>query len=417
MPTIRCTNRLLKLLGKEAVLAAREDDSEDSDLDWYANLFWVEGRKCLIFVNAGTLFPVVALDVLKDDFRDPGLLLRDRYRKLLRHLEAPEAEVERELGLFEQITIGGTRDRTILGSMTQLVKDAQIMIEYGGGMDGILDESLSEKLADTPMKGLGGKYPIDEMRKRIPVLRERLQRPSVPDKGPSEVLLRFMYRPGAHGVVFRYHEMLGFMFYAVTAPGFMDPSEWMMLILGGEEAPFRDMDDVNAVFHEISKEYNRIAEDVMEGRGFDFEYVPFSDDPIDDFAEAAPLHDWATGFAMAFDWAPELWDSVPEEAGRIAGPVIAELAFFASKENAREYMAFRGRKDGDLKDFARSVSDRLPESARILAQLGLKFREVPEPPWKAGLSGDGAPGPPPRVGRNDPCPCGSGKKYKHCHGR
>jgi preprotein translocase subunit SecA len=23
----------------------------------------------------------------------------------------------------------------------------------------------------------------------------------------------------------------------------------------------------------------------------------------------------------------------------------------------------------------------------------------------------------PRVGRNEPCPCGSGKKYKHCHGK
>ena len=23
----------------------------------------------------------------------------------------------------------------------------------------------------------------------------------------------------------------------------------------------------------------------------------------------------------------------------------------------------------------------------------------------------------PKVGRNDPCPCGSGKKYKRCHGR
>jgi preprotein translocase subunit SecA len=22
-----------------------------------------------------------------------------------------------------------------------------------------------------------------------------------------------------------------------------------------------------------------------------------------------------------------------------------------------------------------------------------------------------------KVGRNDSCPCGSGKKYKHCHGR
>lgn len=33
-----------------------------------------------------------------------------------------------------------------------------------------------------------------------------------------------------------------------------------------------------------------------------------------------------------------------------------------------------------------------------------------------------APGEPsvrsvPKVGRNDPCPCGSGRKYKHCHGR
>jgi hypothetical protein len=22
----------------------------------------------------------------------------------------------------------------------------------------------------------------------------------------------------------------------------------------------------------------------------------------------------------------------------------------------------------------------------------------------------------PKVGRNEPCPCGSGRKYKHCHG-
>lgn len=22
-----------------------------------------------------------------------------------------------------------------------------------------------------------------------------------------------------------------------------------------------------------------------------------------------------------------------------------------------------------------------------------------------------------KVGRNEPCPCGSGKKYKHCHGK
>jgi preprotein translocase subunit SecA len=38
----------------------------------------------------------------------------------------------------------------------------------------------------------------------------------------------------------------------------------------------------------------------------------------------------------------------------------------------------------------------------------------------AGLLGPAEPMPAgnvPKVGRNDPCPCGSGKKYKNCHGR
>ncbi len=34
-------------------------------------------------------------------------------------------------------------------------------------------------------------------------------------------------------------------------------------------------------------------------------------------------------------------------------------------------------------------------------------RQQPAQPFKAG----------PKIGRNDPCPCGSGKKYKNCHGR
>jgi preprotein translocase subunit SecA len=42
------------------------------------------------------------------------------------------------------------------------------------------------------------------------------------------------------------------------------------------------------------------------------------------------------------------------------------------------------------------------------------------------LRGDGEAGEKPaqpqvrhgdKIGRNDPCPCGSGKKYKHCHGK
>ena len=42
---------------------------------------------------------------------------------------------------------------------------------------------------------------------------------------------------------------------------------------------------------------------------------------------------------------------------------------------------------------------------------------VPAPPVARPQPARPAPPPQPKVGRNDPCPCGSGKKFKHCHGR
>ncbi|MGD1029706.1 MAG: preprotein translocase subunit SecA [Opitutaceae bacterium] len=76
----------------------------------------------------------------------------------------------------------------------------------------------------------------------------------------------------------------------------------------------------------------------------------------------------------------------------------------------------------------------LARSARTMGPENAPPAEV-EPPPGAGGQGGPKPGanPPapesdiqlpkvtvrrdmPKVGRNDPCPCGSGKKYKHCHG-
>jgi len=46
---------------------------------------------------------------------------------------------------------------------------------------------------------------------------------------------------------------------------------------------------------------------------------------------------------------------------------------------------------------------------------------APQPGWREihGTNGEAAPSPPQmlagaKIGRNDPCPCGSGKKYKKC---
>ena len=61
----------------------------------------------------------------------------------------------------------------------------------------------------------------------------------------------------------------------------------------------------------------------------------------------------------------------------------------------------------DYSKYQESREENLPgEAANRAASRGAS-RPQPTQPVKAA----------PRVGRNDPCPCGSGKKYKNCHGK
>src|SRR6185295_8311294 len=52
--------------------------------------------------------------------------------------------------------------------------------------------------------------------------------------------------------------------------------------------------------------------------------------------------------------------------------------------------------------------------------VGGSARSMQDPPRPARTGGDDVvrqvKRDEPKVGRNDPCPCGSGKKYKKCHG-
>jgi len=59
-----------------------------------------------------------------------------------------------------------------------------------------------------------------------------------------------------------------------------------------------------------------------------------------------------------------------------------------------------------LPDCARALEKRQERQQKDLQfQTGAAQAEAPKP-VRAGA----------KVGRNDPCPCGSGKKYKKCHG-
>jgi len=53
------------------------------------------------------------------------------------------------------------------------------------------------------------------------------------------------------------------------------------------------------------------------------------------------------------------------------------------------------------------------DAAPLAGEAAAQADNVPPPPLQQGQIVRDAP----KVGRNDPCPCGSGKKYKQCHGR
>ena len=71
--------------------------------------------------------------------------------------------------------------------------------------------------------------------------------------------------------------------------------------------------------------------------------------------------------------------------------------------------------------FESMIEEMKCDAARLIfiAQVNMKREQVAK---VTGTSGDGTVQRKPivkknKVGRNDPCPCGSGKKYKHCCGR
>jgi hypothetical protein len=65
---VRCTKKLLGLPG-QAVTQTGQPLSDDG---WYANLLWIDRRKCLLLAHADTLFRVIRADVRVDELRPPG---------------------------------------------------------------------------------------------------------------------------------------------------------------------------------------------------------------------------------------------------------------------------------------------------------------------------------------------------------
>ena len=111
--------------------------------------------------------------------------------------------------------------------------------------------------------------------------------------------------------------------------------------------------------------------------------------------------------------------------------VATYLAFWLAILAPIDYAAFIATAplDADVTLFVASAFLVVPAAATLAAMVGIGFVKLFDigqliDVWLTGSGGvsdeDGGEERPPmnrkRIGRNDPCPCGSGKKFKKCHG-
>lgn len=96
------------------------------------------------------------------------------------------------------------------------------------------------------------------------------------------------------------------------------------------------------------------------------------------------------------------------------GVALDAYAWSASEADIEEFLRpiqLWGTEEGWRRVDAMSDADQareqnaIPQSVRALHKYWLDRRTLQSAPARRAA---------PKVGRNDPCPCGSGKKYKHC---
>ena len=167
MAYLRCTKKLLKQIGLDAAVQAREDTSLETADDWYAYLTWLEGRKCILFTNVGTLYPFMVLDARMTQLRELPKLFLAEYEQNLVHLGATTSQIAHELSVMRDVRIGKSRNQEILGSMNDYAFQAEVYVDASGGVKQADALLVSERIGQAPMSVIDYSCGIRELRKKI----------------------------------------------------------------------------------------------------------------------------------------------------------------------------------------------------------------------------------------------------------
>jgi uncharacterized protein len=190
----------------------------------------------------------------------------------------------------------------------------------------------------------------------------------------------------------------GLIAAVVSAPSPIAPSRWLPAVLG-QDHQFSTPDEARDITALLTALHDDVARQLNEGEGFNFIFYGGEGEDHDSIAV------WCEGYLMGVGLAEPGWevDTDAEDLDEMLFPFLMLSGRWA------EMLEADGEPPMDADEEEKILAElRVSLADDVLANRSYWFeRSIPETVRRST----------PKVGRNDPCPCGSGKKFKNCCGR
>ena len=206
----------------------------------------------------------------------------------------------------------------------------------------------------------------------------------------------------------------GYLAGVLLQPEVVMPSNWLPPVFGareGEPLIPGDEAEVARMIELVMRHYNTLAAHIAAREPFDpVLWTIETDDgaPPTREQELTVLWPWALGFDDACFRFTRLDDLA--EVDLDLQEAIEQVYRHLPVDPEKDDEATRAlRRERDLLDREDPIAD-LDDGVARLVEAVLDIADISRPREPTVRSQ-------PKVGRNDPCPCGSGRKFKQCHGR
>lgn len=196
----------------------------------------------------------------------------------------------------------------------------------------------------------------------------------------------------AHNTM-RCDEVQGFMMALLSGPDTLNPTNWLPEILG-EESLFdaKERTEIERLVMAMAADMRmKLNEKILPDLWF-----------YEDEAGNPDFYTWCNAYLYALDIVPTDWFEAvdQEEFEDLFYPIMALGGIYDDEENGEVILHL------NEKELTQLESD-LPH---VLLDIYWYWQAIINKPQTVRREGE-------KVGRNDPCPCGSSKKYKACCGK